>query len=341
VPAIHVKEISWFNDDIMPFDQLVNSGLTVTLDHAVTSPVDGGNFIVTLEPTVSQPAASATAFFRAIQVLDSQVVSNDRVLSWLPALDPSTQVAIQGTLSAGVPPASFARTRVRVRLVGQMFFANGPEGLLHLDGKALGQSGTRADVSTPRTDLRFPSGDGSKASDLESWFYLAPAQQVSAAIDPADLNSNFKELHLWAIFDGGFHVAVPSNPKQPVSISVTVSLLYPALADVTVSLELSADPTDVTTSGVSVPSSVVIPRGQQKSTIAVTISSFPTPPAPPKPLPPDVHFTVTASLTLAVSSLSSKADVNFYIGYPPDFRLANPPGAVGGGVLPGGPVMRG
>jgi hypothetical protein len=48
-PALHVTNYSWQNDDITTFDQLLSSGLTVSLDNAPTGPVNGANFIVSLE----------------------------------------------------------------------------------------------------------------------------------------------------------------------------------------------------------------------------------------------------------------------------------------------------
>jgi hypothetical protein len=48
-PAIHITNYSWQNDDIMTFDQLLKSGLTLTLDQAPTAPISGANVIVTIE----------------------------------------------------------------------------------------------------------------------------------------------------------------------------------------------------------------------------------------------------------------------------------------------------
>ncbi|HEV2275908.1 MAG TPA: hypothetical protein VGR96_17180, partial [Acidobacteriaceae bacterium] len=48
-PALHITNYSWQNDDIMTFDQLLKTGLTLTLDQAPTGPVSGASFIVTVE----------------------------------------------------------------------------------------------------------------------------------------------------------------------------------------------------------------------------------------------------------------------------------------------------
>jgi hypothetical protein len=59
--ALHITGYSWRNDDLTTFDELISSGLTVTLDGAPTSPINGANFIVTVE-TVN--TAIVTEFLR-------------------------------------------------------------------------------------------------------------------------------------------------------------------------------------------------------------------------------------------------------------------------------------
>ncbi len=47
--ALHITKYSWRNDDLTTFDALLASGLAVTLDGAPSGPVNGANFIVTIE----------------------------------------------------------------------------------------------------------------------------------------------------------------------------------------------------------------------------------------------------------------------------------------------------
>jgi hypothetical protein len=78
--------------------------------------------------------------------------------------------------------------------VGSVGFGGGGTGgtavasggaVAYLDGQAFGAQGTRADGS-PRIDLALPSGALAKASDFESWFYLAPQLDITnVAIQPA------------------------------------------------------------------------------------------------------------------------------------------------------------
>lgn len=53
--------------------------------------------------------------------------------------------------------------------------------LAYLDGQTFGTAGTRADGS-PRVDLQLPSGALAKASDFESWFYLAPVLTITGVV---------------------------------------------------------------------------------------------------------------------------------------------------------------
>jgi hypothetical protein len=47
--ALHVEKISWTNDDFQSWDQLASTGLTIGFDQAPGLPLNGANFIVTLE----------------------------------------------------------------------------------------------------------------------------------------------------------------------------------------------------------------------------------------------------------------------------------------------------
>jgi len=60
-----------------------------------------------------------------------------------------------------------------------------PGTVAYLDGQTFSAAGTRADGS-PRADLQLPSGALAKASDFESWFYLAPWLTITGvAVQPS------------------------------------------------------------------------------------------------------------------------------------------------------------
>jgi len=62
--------------------------------------------------------------------------------------------------------------RVRVTINGRDVWSVASP-IVHLDGQVFGQQGERVDGVTPCTNLVFPSGDNQRASDFESWFWLA------------------------------------------------------------------------------------------------------------------------------------------------------------------------
>ncbi len=178
-------------------------------------------------------------------------------------------------------PTWFAR--VRVRLLGHMIYAQisssggscGSARTLFLDGQSLAAPGTRQD-QTPRIDLQYPSGSGAKASDFESWFYLAPAIVISSlAFDPAS-------------------VSLPGGGAAGTTTG-TVTLTTPVSADTTITLT----PTPVTGVTFNIPATITVPAGQnyQTFTASVTVTT-PTAGA-------GIVCTVAASVTWQVGTGST------------------------------------
>ncbi|HEV2690241.1 MAG TPA: DUF6519 domain-containing protein, partial [Bryobacteraceae bacterium] len=187
--ALHVTATNWSNDDVLAFDHLLATGLTVVLDQAATGRIDSSIFSLTLEvPVVSQVEGIAVIeglapiVLRTSMPLDGQITQNTVNITWnLPFRDsngriPGIQVEALALLDImllqGIAYASFAR--VRVRLEGRSVFSGDGSSRIFLDGQSFGTPGVRADGVTPRTALTFPSGAAAKGSDFESWFFLAP-----------------------------------------------------------------------------------------------------------------------------------------------------------------------
>ena len=334
-PAVHVRSLSWRNDDVLPVDLLAVQGLVVTLDQALAGPVDGGSFIVTLEAVPEQYAKESTgAALRSAYILDSAVTAAGRQLTWQlpasPTLDYLQALLTQGT-EIGRP------VRVRVRLAGQALYADGASGLIYLDGRAFGQPGTRADGSTPRTDLRLPSGDGSLASDLESWFYLAPPLAVTSLAFAG--GADYTAVGQGSAFAGV--VPTGSTGVTPVTgVEATAALSYPAAAGGSLSVSLFTVSTAVTTPIASVPATVAIAPGQQTVTIPVTFSGAPaagtvgsftlsTTVIPAAPAFAGSEQAATAALTLRPAALPPSQ--------PPPPGPAGPPAPVTP-VAPAGPA---
>ena len=309
-PAIHARSINWANDDVIPIDVLAVNGLVVTLDQTITGPVDGGRFIVTLEPVPEQylkePAGTA---LRASYIVDSTIGVAGQQLTW--KLPPAPAIGyIQQLLAPGAEIGRF--TRARVRLMGQAFSTAGASGPIYLDGRAFGQPGTRSDGTTPRIDLRFPSGDGSLASDLESWFYLAPPLGIRSLTLPS--GGAFTAVVGTAVVGraGTFAGVVPtgSTGVAPVTeVNATATLTYPAAAATQLSVSVAGP-----ASGpdyVTAPATVTVSPGMSSVAIPITFSG--APPARGRPVTlnieaamvsPSAYFQeqeqpVTAALTLS------------------------------------------
>jgi len=265
-PGIHVTKISWANDDLMTFDQLIQSGLAVAVDQTVTSRVDSGNFAVSLEiPLASkfEPIAIldklAPIVLRTDMPLDGTVTLQPGAIFWAFPFDPSKEASfrhlptinmINSLLLQGVNYAAFAR--VRVRLLGETIFAGAGSNQLFLDGQSFGAAGTRSDGVTPRSDLQFPSGSFQKASDFESWFYLAPILQlVSLTVSPAT-------------------VSLSQSAPFPKPVA-TLAVNYPAVADTVV--QLSVTPPAGRGPAVTVPSKVTVPKGKTSAQFSVTVTN--------------------------------------------------------------------
>lgn len=289
-PAIHVRSIGWANDDVLPLDVLAAEGLVVTLDQTVPGPVDGRNFIVTLEsvsPQYLKRTAGGVTLLTGY-ILESTIGLAGQQLTWELATTQPSIGYLQDLLAQDREAATFPR--VRVRLLGQAIFTAAASGLIYLDGRAFGQPGTRADGTTPRVDLRVPSGDGSLASDLESWFYLAPPLGVSLSLpDGTTQFTGTAEAEVGDIFPG----VIPTDTTTPVTqVTVTAAFSYPPALATTLGISLTGNPDAGPIA--SVPASVAITPGQPSLTFPIT---FLAPPTGSTPVALSVTATVTSPAT--------------------------------------------
>lgn len=100
--------------------------------------------------------------------------------------------------------------RINVTLRGSFIWRTERRKRIYLDGQALGIPVKIPGLKTSRTGLDLPSGDGRRASDFESWFYLGTAQE-------------------------------PAEPLQVVAVTFR-STLGPAPRDVLIVKEFTTDP---------------------------------------------------------------------------------------------------
>jgi hypothetical protein len=319
---MRVEKLSWDNDDIISLDALIAEGLTVQLDQEPSSPVNGANFIVTLETadvapandldtqvsatpadivdaqlapaatdivdaqlaTVKAVAARQTLTVRGLVVLDVEVSPERDRLKWKLPNESGAQKKVLEDLDAlillGARVGRWAR--VRVRLLGHAIFATSASGTLFLDGQAFGESAVRADEKTPRIALHMPSGQQQRASDLDSWFYLAPALRVTS------VKPNSNRLRVTAHTEDDVIVEATGTEKN-VTPDATGYLNYPVVAATRVELAVTAVMGSAGIDAiVSVPSSVKVEIGKASFPIPIKILANPD---------KTVEFTLSALLT--------------------------------------------
>jgi len=145
--------------------------------------------------------------------------------------------------------------------------------------------------------LQFPSGNGDKGSDFESWFYLAPVllianiiiqgvekgveRQVSAVKVLVDSNNNIIGLQV------GETQSIPVTNLQAL-----ITLNYLSVTPLTVTLTWLGAGAD---SVVSIAGSVNIPAGQSTYTVPITILS--------NPGPGSETYTLVATASAALGSI--------------------------------------
>ena len=296
--AMQVQTVNWSNDDYMTFDTLIANGLTVTLNQAPSSPITGASFIVTFEiaappsdnKNAPKPGADhATTILREAAIIDSlkDVSSNGATLSWQLPVDQGSQAQLAlleeltTLISYGALVGWF--TRVRVRLLGRAIYADGAAGQLYLDGQAFGQSASRVD-GTSGVGLQFPSGNNEKASDFESWFYLAPMLTANVVIQGVE---NGVESPV-----SGIAVRVDANNKIlgiqtgetriiPITgLEALVTFNYTPLTPVTLTfkwLSVNAAPGLTGETVLSIESTKVVPAGNLTYPVPIKVLSNPGP----------------------------------------------------------------
>jgi hypothetical protein len=292
IQAIHVETVNWVNDDYMLFYWLVENGLTIKLDQEVTGPINGANFIVTLEPVLFQNQDRAVAaldvfaseklaldpYIRGIVILEGAISTitppgqTGQTLTWSlkgsPQMEYLTWVEINSLIGYAARAGLFAR--VRVRLLGEMMFGAGAAGAIFLDGKTHGQLSQRADNSSCIA-LQLPSGEGAKSSDFEGWFYLLPELEILG------VTSAYPSVTVLVGASGNVVGVEAGAPPAPVTLEATVRFNYQAVtpnpggAPGPVNLSLDAN----SSAFASIQTPVPIGAGEQQVTAPITVFASP------------------------------------------------------------------
>lgn len=174
--AIHVIETSWKNDDLLSIEQLVQNGLTITLDappmqeeHGVKT-ISAATMIVVVEiPFYDAHRVDPSLVPDVSYILDGDITVTYNRIHWQWSRNKADRLGLNELLVEIRSPLL-----VRVTLKGHVIWSDVANKRIYLDGQTFGQPGMRAGSTAPCTDLIFPSGAGARASDFESWFYLTP-----------------------------------------------------------------------------------------------------------------------------------------------------------------------
>ncbi|WP_446745342.1 DUF6519 domain-containing protein [Silvibacterium acidisoli] len=304
--SIHISAYSWQNDDVMTFDQLLASGLSLTVDQLPTSPLSGSSMIVSIETvntsilssnnqearaaasnTSAKPLSTLINYAELVKTLPllssildwdlSLNISTMQIQWMLPSLDLDgvrglyLQMINQNLL--GLLATFGLAARARVKLLGSAIFAQNGNNTAYLDGESAGIPSLQQDGKTPCIALQMPSGSGRKTSDFEGWFYLAPYNDV------VNLSMNATSLTIVLSQFGTVSGVVTGDPPQAVTPQLTVQLTYPAAlaAGAAVDLSLTA-----ITAGVNPGSYVslettrlLIPKGQDSGAVNLNVFGNP------------------------------------------------------------------
>ncbi len=297
-PAVHITGVNWINDDVQGLDQLNRNGLQVSFDTEVDQlPPDSRSAVVTV--SMEAPVIVAVAANNALtKAQGSLILRGDitypepNVLQWRPVqggAELTQLVALLGT-------QQISRTTLRVTLKGSAIWQENGQERLYLDGQTLGQGGLRGDGTTPRIDLRFPSGGKQRTSDFESWFYL----QIQ--IPPPNLIGLALGTSVVIAGASTTGTVVLDNPAPAGGVSVTLASTSPGI--------------------VNVPANIQVPPGQIRASFAVTTT------APPNTA--DILVTAafngvsqTATLRVQVVSVAvSPQEISLFIGGGQQFSVS-------------------
>jgi hypothetical protein len=327
--ALHVIAINWANDDVQTLDQLFADGLNVTLDGAPVTTIDPARDIVTLEYPISIDQFSneasalvpavASGLLRSGVIIDGAVSVNGNTITW--SLPQNLYFYFAQVLESFDDFANQQQyIRARVLLKGRMVWGTGTGAMPFLDGQCFGVAGTRSDGQTPRTDLVLPSGAAVKASDFESWFYLAPLPRVAslAAAPPAVAWVPIPGI---GIIITRLELVDAANPTVVAVPVLNLSLNYNAIADTQVMITVTGGTPGI----VTVQSPVTIPRGAVSPAQAIPLSVRNTGQDTTE------TYTLTAAVVLS-SGVQFSLQTNFSVtGHT---VLGRPPPVIGGPIQP-------
>ncbi|MBI2767728.1 MAG: hypothetical protein HYX53_17670 [Chloroflexi bacterium] len=222
-PALHVIQASWENDTSLDMQAFLKDGLRIRLDGPpAAASISNDSILVTLDIPYQPTGGTAVPSVRerllllgtpGLDTADPQTI----VWRWDPGTGGVTLGRASGTTVGGLTTAAAATPSFRLNLTlrGHVIWQEKGNARLYLDGQAFAQPVTDPATGAVRTALILPSGDGVRASDFESWFFLGPAQTGVAPLRVAKLE--FISLNPTAApiltID-----SLPPDPAKPVQV---------------------------------------------------------------------------------------------------------------------------
>ena len=196
-PALHVVKTNWENDSPLDPETFQEAGLRITLDGPPDpASISNETVIVTIEmPYISggqanplfraggHRAAGRWAWTRPTRTPSCGGMSSRRAAAAPSSRDRrSGHIAMPLGPTAAAPQGSFL---LRVTLKGHVIWSQAGNPTRFLDGQAFGRPVVDTN-NQAHTALIFPSGDGARASDFESWLYIGGRTAASAVAGPDD-----------------------------------------------------------------------------------------------------------------------------------------------------------
>lgn len=247
VAAMHVKGTSWQNDGPLALAEFLERGLTVAFDRAPEpASLSAKTLVVTFELPMVQDTgfeaagASREAAPRLSVILFGEITVRENQVRWLP---------VRGGLQALTTYfRGLAQVLGRITLKGAAIWTSDGDERVHLDGRALGAPAGAEGAAAARTELTFPSGDGLRSSDFESWFLLTlPTALAKFGVSPSNVRL--------AQQANGF-VFIAADTGAAVEVVGVVTLASAATADVVITLGAPEN-----RELIELPASVTVPAG--------------------------------------------------------------------------------
>jgi hypothetical protein len=172
-----ITKTSWANDRTFPIDALNREGLIVFMSDKIDPiTVTSSTFIVTAEvpDQYTPPGANVPPFPSRRSVILNGLVepgagNTEFRFRPQPELVPAMVI---GWMEADVRLFHARLPGIRCRVVLKGNFISGGDNAPQLDGNAFGFPVALAVNLGPFVAIRFPTGDGIKGGDFESWFWL-------------------------------------------------------------------------------------------------------------------------------------------------------------------------